>query len=243
MSTRLHRGPELPYKLLAGAEPCHGGWLVMRGNLQGVQLAPQPPEVFPTFQDIIDWKPAFSVIAVHAPLGLPKRVTVGGRTCDREARALLGWPRSGAITSAPVRRALKAKSFAAAAKANNGMNPVVFAHLRHYAEVDKEMEPYWQRTIFEVHPELSFYNINKDRPLKHAKETKQGVAERKRVLKARFPGVERVYGIEVEGATPVQVLDACAILWTARRLAARAATRIPQEPEWDAKGLRMEVWR
>jgi predicted RNase H-like nuclease len=39
------------------------------------------------------------------------------------------------------------------------------------------------------------------------------------------------------------MLDVTAFLWTARRVFAKAATRIPEDPEWDELGLRMELVR
>jgi len=42
---RLKRGAPLPYKLLAGVEPCPDGWLVVTGKLQGVTLFPEPAQV------------------------------------------------------------------------------------------------------------------------------------------------------------------------------------------------------
>jgi predicted RNase H-like nuclease len=39
------------------------------------------------------------------------------------------------------------------------------------------------------------------------------------------------------------VLDACVDLWTARRIAARAVSRLPEVPEWNDDGLRMELVR
>jgi hypothetical protein len=33
------------------------------------------------------------------------------------------------------------------------------------------------------------------------------------------------------------------LLWTARRIFARAGTRLPTDPEWDEEGLRMEFVR
>jgi predicted RNase H-like nuclease len=215
----------------------------MSARLQGTQLAPQPPEVFETFQDIIDWKPAFQVIAIHAPIGLPSKPSPAGRSCDREARELLGWPRSAAIISPPVRAALHAKTYKGAVRANKRMNPVVWNHREHYIAVDNEMAPYWQRTIFEVNPELSFFNLNGEEPMAHSKRTPEGVEERKEVLSARLPGIERVYDERVPGAQPMHLIDAAANLWTARRILARAAIRIPQEPEWDDEGIRMEMWR
>jgi len=39
------------------------------------------------------------------------------------------------------------------------------------------------------------------------------------------------------------VVFAAAFLWTARRIFAHAAIRIPEDPEWDEQGLRMEMFR
>ena len=69
----------------------------------GTTLALEPPLVHETFVDLIDYKPAFSVIAVHAPLGLLKKSEPGGRPCDRAARKLLGFPRRNAIAPIPSR--------------------------------------------------------------------------------------------------------------------------------------------
>ena len=55
------------------------------------------------------------------------------------------------------------------------------------------------------------------------------------------PARSRIIDAEVPGATLSHLLDAAAILWTARRIFAKAAVRIPSEPEWDEQGLRMET--
>ncbi len=233
----------MPYEVLAGVEPCRGGWVVMAGKLQGTNVAPEAPQVFASFKALIDWKPAFQLIAIHAPLGLPSKPAAHGRTCDREARALLGWPRSAAVVSAPTRRALRAKTYKSAAHANAGLSPVVWQHFDHYRQVADEMAPYWQRTIFEVNPELGFFNLNGDSPLLHGKNTPEGITERRALLERGLPGIERVIADRVRGATAAQVIAAGADLWTARRLRSRAATRMPLEPEWDDQGIRMEIWR
>jgi hypothetical protein len=33
------------------------------------------------------------------------------------------------------------------------------------------------------------------------------------------------------------------MLWTSRRIFAKAATRIPTDPEWDTEGMRKEIVR
>jgi len=196
-----------------------------------------------TFIDVLDVKPAYQVIALAVPLGLPSKPSPGGRACDREARHLLGFPRSGAIASAPIRKSLQAKTFKQAARMNRGMSPVTWTLLPRIAEVAREMAPYWQRTIFEVHPELSFYQLNDDRPLVHSKHTEEGQKERRQLLETKLQGIARTLDAVVSGAGKAHLLDAAACLWTSRRIMAKAVTRIPENPEWDDEGLRMEIVR
>ncbi len=62
----LKRGAPLPYRPLAGVEPCPGGWFVVSGKLQGVSLFPEPPQVVPTINDVLDSRPPYEIIALHA---------------------------------------------------------------------------------------------------------------------------------------------------------------------------------
>lgn len=245
MSTRApHRGAQLPYQLLAGVIPCSRGWLAATAKLQGITMSPEQPQLFSTFLDVLDYKPAYQVITVFAPVGLMSHPTPKGRKCEREARKLLGWPRSSAIVSAPARPALTKATYDAAAEANGGhLSPVSWRQFRKITEVDKDIAPYWQRTVFEVHPELSFYQLNGDLPVRYAKHTEAGIGERRTVLQTRFPGVERTLDATLRGVSRAQLLDAAACLWTARRIVSRAVVRLPEDPEWDELGLRMEMIR
>ncbi|MDT7539163.1 MAG: hypothetical protein QOI82_2748 [Actinomycetota bacterium] len=235
-------GPELPYKLIGGVEPCPGGWLVVSARLQGITAHPQEPEVFPTFAEILDYRPSFEVIAVHCHLSFPEEDTKSGRTCDRLARQLLGWPRSGAIGSPPSRQYMRTHDHDL--RARKGLNPINARMMRRYAEVAEEMQPYRQRQVFEVHPELSFYQLNDDKPMQHGKHTPEGIEERRRLVVAKIPGAADVLDFELGGGvTAVHLLDAMADMVTARRIAARAVTRLPEDPEWDEQGVRMELLR
>jgi len=231
----------LPYVLLAGVVPITRGWLVASAKLQGIQIYPNEPEIMATLVDVIDYRPSFLAIALDAPIGLHDAPVDGGRSCDREARKKLGWPRSGAILTPPVRPALAAASYEEAARMCDGISPVVWGRMKHIAEVDAEMAPYRQRTIFEIHPEMSFFQLNEDRPMRHAKRTVEGMRERRELLHGKIPGIERLIDVEVPGVRPWQLLDAASCLWTARRVVARAMSRLPEDPEWDDQGLRMEI--
>jgi predicted RNase H-like nuclease len=222
-------------------EPCPGGWLVVSGRLQGITAHPQEPEVFATFAEILDYRPAFEVIAIHCHLSFPEEDRPGGRTCDKLARQLLGWPRSGAIGSPPSRHYLRTADLDA--RAHKGLNPINARMMRRYAEVAEEMQPYRQRQVFEVHPELSFFQLNNDRPMQHSKYTDEGVAERRALVQARIPGVEAVLDAHLPRITMRHLLDATADMVTARRIAARAVVRLPEDPEWDEQGVRMELLR
>ncbi len=235
---RSRGGPDLPYSIVAGVTPCAPGWLVASAKLHGATFAPEEPRVIPTFAEVLDERPSFAVIAVNAPIGYAQETQVGGRTCDRLARGLLG-RRGSTVHSAPTRASLEED----ADVVDDRLDAVTNILLRRYREVAAEMAPFRQRTVYEVHPELSFFQINGDVPLRWSKKTDAGWEERAEILKRRVPGIERILEIELDDVPLAHLLDAAAMLWTARRIFARAAVRIPTDPEWDDQGLRMELVR
>ena len=233
----------MPYEVLAGVEPCDGGWLAVSGRLIGTTLTYQPPQVFGTFRDLVDWKPAFQIVAVAAPLGLPTNPARGGRHCDHEARQLLGRHHWHAVASAPTRKALECATFDDALLVDRHLTHQAWRLASQVREVAEEMAPYWQRTVFEVNSELSFYALNRFKPLNHTRGTRQGFSERCWLLEGAMQGLEEVFeGCDTVPATTRQIISACANLWTARRIRAHAALRLPRDPEWDDLGLRMEIW-
>lgn len=244
MLSRRRRGPPLPYELLAGVVPCPGGWLVSPGKLLGISLYPEPPEVVPTLREVVDHVPEYAVIALATPIGLPSEPTIGGRSCDREARKLLGSPRRGSVLGAPCSEALDQSTRMSAASSNGGhMDVVTWALLPKLRESAAELFPYSQRRVFEVHPELSFYQMNDDEPLVYRKHRPAGRQEREALLLRRIPDAARSLDAIVPGAGRAHIADATAALWTARRIFARAVQRLPEHPEWNADGMRMEMVR
>ena len=223
--------------------PCGPGWLVAPGRLQGITLSCADPQLFPSLIEVLDYKPAYEVLALSCRIGLLDEPTRGGRTCDREARRLLGQPRGAAIFSAPIRPALAATTYEEACELNGGMSPAAYSILPRVAEIDATIEPYWQRSVYEVHPELSFFQLNEDRPVRYPKHGYTGYMERRALLERRVHGVGQILDAKVRGARRHHLVDAAAALWTARRIAGRAVNRLPEDPEWDAQGLRMEIVR
>ena len=62
---------------MAGVTPCRGGWLVAGAKLQGTIFAPEDPMRLDTFVDVVDQRPAYSIIALNAPIGGLDQATVG----------------------------------------------------------------------------------------------------------------------------------------------------------------------
>lgn len=233
------RGPALPYEIVAGVKPCATGWLVASAKLHGTTFAPEEPRVIDTFADVLDQRPAFAAIALNAPIGYLESFRARGRSCDKQARALLGPRRGAAIPSAPVRCQIEGGLHAS----QEGLNAITRKLLPRYREVAAEMAPYRQRSVYEVSSELSFYQLNEDMPMRWSKRTAQGQEERRALLARKIPGVERIVEAVIPRVPAHHLLDVAAFMWTARRVFARAAVRIPMDPEWDELGLRMEFVR
>jgi predicted RNase H-like nuclease len=192
------------------------GWLIASAKLNGANFIAEEPRLVSSFLELVHlW--SLSTIALDAPVGDPKHA--GVRRCDVAARALLG--QDGPPASGRVYQDHDA------------------VHAR-YDEVNAEMAPFRQRTIFECHPELAYFELNGQTPLPSSRDSQEG-HETRRALMRSLSRYERIIDAELEGARPEELVDAAACLWTARRVAARGAKRIPAEPVWDERGIRVEI--
>lgn len=222
--------------MVAGVTPFNDKWLVASAKLAGSTFAPEPPKAYDSFLEVLSERPAYSVIVVNVPIGFLDTPEMGGRTCDVQARALLR-RRGTAVHNAPSRAVFEGR----VEQDKDGLDAVTRTMLPRYREVAAEMSPYRQRIVYEGHPELSFFQLHKDTPLKKSKVISEGREERRIVLEERVRGSERYLDATVYGVPQKHLYDAFALLWTARRVFGHAAKRIPIEPEWDSEGLRMEI--
>jgi predicted RNase H-like nuclease len=230
------RGPDLPYSVVAGVTPFNDKWLVASAKLAGSTFAPEPPKIYDSFLEVLGERPAFAIVVLNVPIGFLETPELGGRTCDRQARALLR-RRGTAVHNAPSRAVFDGRLDGG----KDGLDAVTRTMMPRYREVAMEMSPYRQRVVYEGHPELSFFQLHKDAPLKYSKAITAGKEERLVVLEAKIRGSERYLVDGAVAAPQKHVYDAFALLWTARRVWGHAAKRIPTDPEWDSEGLRMEI--
>ena len=174
------------------------------------------------------------MIALNAPIGYPddprqrrdlRRGRAHAARAPRDDGAQRADPLDGRVGHRP--------------RSDERLDAISLMLLPRYAEVAAEMLPYRQRTVYEAHPELSFYVINADTPLTRSKHSEAG--DRRAPRAAREADPRR----PARSSTPScpacrrsHLYDVAALLWTARRIFAKAATRIPEDPEWDCEGLR-----
>jgi predicted RNase H-like nuclease len=203
--------------------------------MHGSTFAVEPPRQYDAFIDVLGERPAFSAIVLNAPIGYLDLPEERGRVCDHEARLLLG-RRGTSVRNAPARAVLEGRL----PWQQSGLDAVTATLLPRYREVASEMSPFRQRVLYEGNPELSFYQMNKDTPLRHSKKSENGRQERLAILLDKIPAFENIVD-EGVGDVPIKHLfDAAALLWTARRISGHAALRIPADAQWDSEGLRME---
>jgi predicted RNase H-like nuclease/ADP-ribose pyrophosphatase YjhB (NUDIX family) len=182
------------------------------------------------------------VVAVDIPIGLPD---AGGRRADAEARtALVG--KASSVFSTPVRSALEAATYAEAREANlaatDGRTSV---SAQAYALRDKVLEvDEWVRSapgthVIEVHPELSFARMAGG-PVLARKKDSEGVRARREALAAH--GIVAPPWFRGAGFGEDDLLDACAVAWTAVRHALGVSESLPGEPEVFSDGIPAAIW-
>ena len=170
--------------------------------------------VVPSFSEIVEAR--FELVLIDIPIGL---LDEGPRSCDVEARKLLG-PRRSSVFPAPSRRLLRARSY------RGQCSIQLWNILGKIREVDQVMTPRLQRRVRESHPECSFALLN-GAPMRFPKKTPEGLAERRALV-----GPVR----RLPGAAEDDVLDACALLWSARRRHVALG-----DGGRDERGLRCEI--
>lgn len=218
----------------AGADGARGGLLVATDAPDGAL------RLFRAEPAAVLGDATLAPLLVDVPIGLPER---GVRTCDVVARRRLG-PRRASVFPAPLRPMLAARSYAEAlalgrARDGRGLSRQAYQLLPLVRAVDAALSPACQHRIREGHPELSFALLAGG-PLAYAKHTVTGRALRLELLSEVFPDLEGALRAWPRGLW-TDVLDACALLWSARRWARGEALVLPDRPETDARGLRMEI--
>jgi predicted RNase H-like nuclease len=244
LSLRGEGEPELAAerKAVAGVDGCTAGWLYVLAE------SPEPGRLLfvaiglaADFPALLDATAACDAVAVDVPIGLSSD---GRRSADYAARRCLG-PRRSSVFPPPARALLSMEGgfweLNAASKAiRAGISQQTYNILGKIRDADRAMTPALQSRVTESHPEVTFWALNGGSPLAHNKKRPEGRAQRLALLQGVFGNSADILS-PPRGAGWDDLYDAAALAWTASRVAYGVERRLPELPELDARGLRMEI--
>ena len=227
---------------LIGSDGCRAGWICVQSQGEHVDAW-----ISSTFEEVLARASPSAFIGVDIPIGLPES---GSRTCDREARQILGRPRGSSVFSAPVRRVLMVDDYARACEVHRSVDgraitKQCFNLLPKIRELDALLrgDPECRRRVFEIHPEISFALWHHGVPMQANKKTQAGQQERLALIETKWPGVvsklrsqlpKAGYGVD-------DLHDAIAALWSIGRHHRGESKPIPDMDQRDAYGLQMRI--
>lgn len=226
-----------------GVDGCRGGWIAIGLAEDGAASH----AVAASIAEVVHRYPS-ALVLVDIPIGL-REDEREERRCDLEARAKLGL-RASSVFPAPCRPALALSTYGDASAENHRrtgrrLSKQSFAIVPRIRDVEEYLRQSWATgpVIREMHPEVCFWGLA-GRPMTHSKKTGEGSEERIGVLARHLPAAAEI----VEAATRAlrktvrrdDVIDALVGAVTARLGAERLRT-LPDLPERDSRGLRMEM--
>ena len=238
---------------VAGVDGCKAGWLVAIASVTKESSRTDTPCVFElkrvlvagTFREVLSKTSDCELVCVDIPIGLSDGDKP--RECDLAARKILGRQRASSVFPAPIRPCLCAKEYETASKicfehSGKKLNRQSFALLEKIRQVDDLMTLMLQHRVREIHPEISFWALNSKKPIQQNKKTVPGQAQRHRLLHGFFRDMDSILAeAPLRGYVMDDALDALAAAWTAGQVVLGKAGTLPEDPELDSKGLRMEI--
>jgi predicted RNase H-like nuclease len=227
-----------------GIDGCRRGWFFV----QLLDAGQYNPGLVESLHELCDRLLAAELALIDIPLGL-KSAGREERSCDREARKLLG-ARGSSVFPVPCRQALQQADYPAASAVNHEvtgrkLSRQSWAIAPKIAEADRLIRSLSdRRKLREAHPELCFRALNHGQPMPHNKKTRPGKEARLALLERHLP---RTREIVEEARTRWRrkdlatddILDAlvCAVAATQPK----SLISLPALTERDDFGLIMEI--
>jgi len=229
-----------------GVDGCKAGWFA-------VMLTADGDWGVEVFADVLGlWRKysSASVILIDIPIGLRERGHEE-RKCDKKARELLGPPRASSVFPAPCRSAIHARSYREAGDINERMTGrrlslQTWSIVPKIREVDELLfkDEAARSRVREIHPEICFRAFA-GHSMEHSKKRAEGRLERTRVLQSIYAGTPGILeharsAYRRKEVATDDILDALLAAVTAM-LGGQRLVSIPEAPEFDARGVRMEM--
>ena len=218
--------------LIIGIDGCKAGWFsVWQDYEDRIQSS--------IFENLVDLKKFFShedylIIGIDMPVILGDEIP---RKADQLARKMLA-KKASSIFTAPTPHMLQQDSYENASlvskrqfgKSISLQSWYLFPKIKDVQTIidHKNIK------IYEIHPELSFRAMNNEAVVLESKKSAQGFDIRKALLDQYFPRFNfetlRNQYLKKE-VVDDDILDAIAVLWSAKRIQANKASFIPKIPE------------
>jgi predicted RNase H-like nuclease len=234
--------------IFVGADGCRAGWFA-------VVLTDSTDWEVDIFVDVFGLWEKFStasVILLDVPIGL-RDEGAEERRCDVEARKLLGRPRASSVFPTPCRPAVYAKTYQEASNINEKLTKRrlsrqtwnIISKIREVDELLSNNESA-KLCVRETHPEVCFWTLAGGHRMEHPKKKEEGFLERRQVLQSVYPSTNDIISYVLNSyrrdhVRRDDVLDALAVAVTAKLGSQKVLVSIPEAPEFDSRGLRMEI--
>jgi predicted RNase H-like nuclease len=223
-----------------GVDACGAGWVgvVLSGEVTAVHVR---AEIGALTQAAAAAAGPLDVVGIDIPIGL---ADAGVRQADVLARRAAGVRRASVFTP-PVRDAVAVADYRQACELNRslagtGISRQAFNLREKILQVDGWL-PSAPWPVVEVHPELSFAAMA-GAPLADSKATWPGAVRRWQLLAGQGIWLSGDLGLVGHQVGVDDVLDAAAVAWTAGRVAAGCARRLPAAPERFSDGIDCAIW-
>lgn len=213
--------------MIAGMDGCEDGWMAACETASGeIEL-----RFVGRAEDLIEVS-SIRMMVIDIPIGLLDR---SPRAADIAARQVLKG-RASCVFNAPIRPILSARSYSEANRIwrdveGKGCSQQGYALVPKVVEIDELVR---RRSgngvrIVEGHPEVSFAMMNGEAAVPASKHSAEGFHVRCGLLADALQcDVERLVAAQPRSMR-TDVLDALALLWTARRVESNRASRFPSE--------------
>jgi predicted RNase H-like nuclease len=228
-----------------GVDGCKIGWFytaITQENDWEIGVSEHIEKLWETHKDA-------SLILVDIPIGLPFNEP---RTCDLDARKLMGKGKTSTVFPPSCREALSAETYEEACEINKKvLGKKISLQAYHISKKTKQVDdfllsnPQARQKIRETHPEICFWALAGGKTMQFPKKKKHGFKERLDLLKKVFSPTQAMVNAALKRYQRKEVakddiLDSIAAAIVACS-PVRSLTTVPEMPGKDAKGLPMEI--
>ncbi|MHA1674321.1 MAG: DUF429 domain-containing protein [Promethearchaeota archaeon] len=232
-----------------GIDGCKAGWILAK-------ISPEKHLSFSLFSTIkLAWNQMEDAarILIDIPIGLIER-SGKPRECDRLARKALGRPRSSSVFPTPCRNALYAKTYEKANELNRkftkkGLSKQAWNISAKILEVDLLIRQNLRvnQVMWESHPEVCFWGLNRQISMRFNKRKKAGFQERLDILERASKRIH--LRVDIDSVlhqfprSQVQkddILDSWIMALTATELFGTLKS-FPENPTFDAQNIPQRI--